>query len=538
MSRKRDKPSKSKKNNGGVNDYSQRMSRLKSQALVRVAQTAFDNNLYFQSAALLEKALRRDPANVRLMADLALVRGKMRDYAEAEELLDRAAKLAPRQPSTLCMIAKVYATIARPEQATDYYRRALALNAGTSSAVETLVDLSALYERRHLLDEARQLIDDALERDPAHEKARLQQAVIDRRSGDLDRCESRLRALLGAAQCSVQISSSAWHELGQLLDSVNRFDEAFQATLNAKQSTHAESTKAHLANEYAQAQNYQLLQALSAQHYDHWAALAEDDAPYRCALMTSYPRSGTTLAEQVLDSHDDFVSADEFDVMDQWVFRPIVQRFPANTPLLDIIEKVPAPVRHEARSTYWQRSENIFGEPIGNRMMLDKNPALTQLLPWINWAFPEMRLLIALRDPRDVVLSCFMQNVQPNMVSVNWSSLDRAAAHYAQTMKTWLKIRELTRSKWLEFRYEDMVENLEAEAHRLLNFLDLPWDSRVLKFHERARQKTVRSPTYAAVTKPVYRGSIGRWKNYSQHFERAGITLTPFLKEFGYDKGL
>jgi hypothetical protein len=156
------------------------------------------------------------------------------------------------------------------------------------------------------------------------------------------------------------------------------------------------------------------------------------------------------------------------------------------------------------------------------------------MLPFVNWAFPEMKMLIALRDPRDVVLSCFMQKVSLTPISVNWLSLSAAADYYARVMKTWLAVRPLTTGTWIEFRYEDVVADLEREARKMLNFLGLPWDDKVLKFYEHAREKVVRSPTYAAVTQPVYHKSIGRWQNYARHFESILPTLQPCIKEFGY----
>ena len=173
----------------------------------------------------------------------------------------------------------------------------------------------------------------------------------------------------------------------------------------------------------------------------------------------------------------------------------------------------------EARATYWQQTEAIFDEPIGERMLLDKNPGMMIMLPVVNWAFPEMKMLIALRDPRDVVLSCFMQKVPLTPISSNWLSLADAAEYYARVMQTWLAVRPLTTGPWLEFRYEDVVADLEREARRILDFLGLPWDEKVLKFYEHAREKMVRSPTYKDVTQPVYHKSIGRWQHYAEHFE-------------------
>jgi hypothetical protein len=102
-------------------------------------------------------------------------------------------------------------------------------------------------------------------------------------------------------------------------------------------------------------------------------------------------------------------------------------------------------------------------------------------------------------------------------------------------MKTWLTIRGLMQpSDWTEFRYEDLVADLEREARRILEFLGLPWDDKVLQFYEHARQKMVRSPTYKDVTQPVYHKSVGRWRHYARHFEPVLEKLEPYVKEFGY----
>jgi hypothetical protein len=280
--------------------------------------------------------------------------------------------------------------------------------------------------------------------------------------------------------------------------------------------------------------NEQLLASLDEACYARWRELAQKDSPYRFAVLTSHPRSGTTLVEQVLDSHNDLKSADEFDVFSQWIHAPLFRRFRPGTPVLTVLERVPPAVRQEARATYWRQTEAIFDEPIGSRMLLDKNPGMTILLPIINWAFPEMKTLIALRDPRDVVLSCFMQKVPLTPISSNWLELEDAAEYYIRAMQTWLAVRQLTSGSWLEFRYEDVVADLEREARKILEFLGLPWDERVLKFYEHAREKIVRSPTYKDVTQPVYHKSVGRWQHYARHFEPVLDKLAPFVKEFGY----
>jgi tetratricopeptide (TPR) repeat protein len=515
-------------------DYSQRMSQLKAKALAKVAGQAWAVNERFKTITLLAEALRRDPRNPDILISLATACGQQRYYDKAEELLSRALELAPRKASLYRRVAQAYATIDRPERAVECYRRSLELNRDTSVTVPTLLELAGLYERRHELDEARAVVEEALARAPDNADALLQRAVLDRRRGESAAAEAGLRSLAGDTTRIWQIRAQACYELAQLLDEAQQYDAAFDALLAGKKLIAPHAGPVRQQNHYTLLKNQQLIESLDKSCYERWQQLAEKDSPYRIAALTSHPRSGTTLIEQVLDSHDELISADEFDVFTQWIHQPIVRKFRFDTPLLAVFDNVPPAVRQQARATYWQQTEAIFDEPIGQRMLLDKNPGMMILLPEINWAFPEMKLLIALRDPRDVVLSCFMQKVPLTPISANWLSLAGTAEYYARCMKTWLTVRSLTPGPWLEFRYEDVVADLQREARKILEFLGLPWDERVLQFYEHARQKIVRSPTYRDVTQPVYHKSIGRWQHYARHFEPILETLEPYIKEFGY----
>jgi tetratricopeptide (TPR) repeat protein len=515
-------------------DYSQRMNRLKARALTHVAQQAWSQELRYKSIPLLTEALRRDPANPDIILSLATACGKQRFYEKAEELLGRLLELSPRKAAIYRRVAQTYVMIERPERAVECYRRSLELNRDNSATVPTLLELAQMYERFHQLEEARAVVDEALRHDPANADGQLQQAILDRRRGATEQAENRLRLLVTNIAIKPHLRTLAWYELAQLLDDHERYDEAFEALVNAKQLVAPHAAKFREQNQATLLRNEQLLSSLDEACFTRWRELAEKDSPYRFAVLTSHPRSGTTLIEQVLDSHDELKSADEFDVFSQWIHAPLFRRFRPGTPVLTVLERVPPAVRQEARATYWRQTEAIFNEPIAGRMLLDKNPGMTILLPVINWAFPEMKILIALRDPRDVVLSCFMQKVPLTPISSNWLTLADAASYYARTMQTWLAVRSLTSSPWLEFRYEDVVADLEREARKILDFLGLPWDDRVLKFYEHARAKIVRSPTYQDVTQPVYHKSVGRWQHYAQHFEPVLETLAPYVREFSY----
>jgi len=515
---------------------SQRMNQLKAKALTKVAGQAWALNQRHQTIALLTEALRREPTNTSTLLNLATAYGRQRHYDKAEELLRRLLELAPRKASLCHQAAQVYASIDRPQRAVECYRRCLDLYREKSKTVPALVELAALHERRHELGEARDALAEALSLDPQSEGALLQRAILQRRGLEITQAESTLRALVDDASRSPATRAQAWYELAHLLDDSERYDEAFSALESAKRLAKPFAAPHVRENELTLSKNREMVEQLDQSYYDRWKAAADTDSPYRFAVLTSHPRSGTTLIEQVLDSHQQAISADEFDVITHWIYLPIMSRFPLSQSVLSILDRVPPAVRQQARDSYWRQTEAIFAQPIGERLLVDKNPAITLILPVINWAFPEAKMLIALRDPRDVILSCFMQRLQPNPITINWLSLSSAADFYAQMMQTWLKVREFTAGSWIEFRYEDVVVDLEGQARRILEFLGLPWDDKVLKFYEHARDKMVRSPTYQDVTQPVYQGSVGRWQNYAKHLEPVMHKLEPFITAFGYEK--
>jgi hypothetical protein len=168
------------------------------------------------------------------------------------------------------------------------------------------------------------------------------------------------------------------------------------------------------------------------------------------------------------------------------------------------------------------------------KLLLDKNPSPTMSLHvWLR-LFPELKVIIALRDPRDVVLSCFFLNIMLNATNVNFLSLDRTVKHYGDLMDVWLRFRECGEFDWIETRYEDVVEKLEPEGRRVTNFLGLTWHPEQSRYYESSRQKFLHAPTYHDVTQPIYRRAVGRWQRYAESLEPLQEKLAPYCRAFGY----
>jgi len=145
-----------------------------------------------------------------------------------------------------------------------------------------------------------------------------------------------------------------------------------------------------------------------------------------------------------------------------------------------------------------------------------------------------MPVLIMLRDPRDVIISCYFQNILLNTTNANFLSFERIAKHYADLMEVWLAVRQWKRLPWLEVRYEDLVARLISEGRRATEFLSLCWDTEQERFFEKSRTKQLYSPNYVEVTRPVYSDAVGRWRVYEEYLAPILPSLEPYCQRFGY----
>jgi hypothetical protein len=187
-----------------------------------------------------------------------------------------------------------------------------------------------------------------------------------------------------------------------------------------------------------------------------------------------------------------------------------------------------------ARLAYFEAVQSMLGEAIGSRLHIDKNPAMNLMIPPMRRVFPELKLIVALRDPRDVIVSCYLRYLPINPVSVCFLTLERTVDRYRLDMGAWLKMRDMIDS-WIEVRYEQIVADLRKEAVRLFETLELPWDESVMAYRERARRKPVLSPTYEEVARPIFTSSVGRWQNYERHLAPEITKLMPLVKALGYE---
>ena len=445
----------------------------------------------------------------------------------ADQCWQKALGLAPGNADLIGMIGHQYQGMRQPEKAGACFAQAAA---AAPRSINPRISLAVLLEKSHRLEEARAAVEECLAIDPKDDQARYFSAVLDRRQGQLEsRRNPAPRPHRLPAQASVR---SLRLPLRTGPDSrparpVRRGDAAAGRG-------EADCGRPHGYRSFAQKLRpgrgkRAALHSQPAQNHSPHLGSSTSPKPSASripplAFLGGHPRSGTTLLEQVLDAHPGVAALDE-----PTAFLDLLQ------PEFHKSKELSSARLNTLRRLYTQALLREAGPAATGKLLLDKNPSPTARMPlWLK-VFPELRVLIALRDPRDVVLSCYFQNIPLNAANVNFLSFERLARHYADLMDIWLAVREWEGFAWLEVRYEDTVADLEKEGRRVTEFLALAWHEDQVRFYEKSRTKQLYSPTYQDVTRPVYSRSVARWRAYEKHLAPILPALEPYCRTFGYE---
>jgi tetratricopeptide (TPR) repeat protein len=481
---------------------------------------------FARALACYEGLVRKAPGSSVIWFEYGNAASGLHKLDLAATAWNRAIELAPNNAELVAMVGHRYQGLRWPVQARDHFRRAAAAD---PRAINPRISLAVLLEQSHQLAGARQAVEECLAIEPRDDQARYFQAVLDRREGHLAQAETRLRELLSSEPKHPYVRYACRYELAQVLDRTERFDEAMQFLLEAKRLVRSLTDTELLLRGYdVNAQSARrFTESQPRDIFQTWANFFPEnkrEVQRPIAFLGGHPQSGTTLLEQILDAHPKIAALDE------------------PTAFLDVLHpaflksKEHSSARLNAlRRAYFEAIDRELGGPSQSKMVIDKNPSPTARLPiWLR-VFPELRIIIALRDPRDVILSCFFQNIPLNAVNVNFLSFERLAKHYRDLMDIWFTVREWPGFHWIEARYEDIVAGLEKEGGRVTRFLGLEWDEQQKEFYAKSRQKQMYSPTYQDVTRPVYTRSIARWRAYEKHLAPILPQLKPYWERLGYD---
>jgi tetratricopeptide (TPR) repeat protein len=457
-------------------------------------------------------------------------------HSEAEDMLQRALEACGDDPESRSLVAQTYRLIQRPLIAIQLLE---SLRADHGLSPPLLGELAILYEQTNQTAAALTTIRECVDRAPGQLEPQLVLARILRETGDLQSARELLEAMLARSDAAPLLSIRARTELGQLYDAQGNYAAAVAVVEPAKQMLRATNSAQRLADR-ATAINRTLRQ-LYAELDDATVETWRDETPVAdpryagIGHLIGFPRTGTTLLEQILAAHPDLVVSAETSVFSHEIFPQMLRTDDRAKLSLAPLKNLSVGRLSELRTRYLDCLQAVRGEAFDGRWHLDKNPNHTSLSVGLFRLFPEAKFVFAVRDPRDVMVSAYLHFFPLTEFSAMLLSWQGCCEQYCADMDLWLAMRDRLAGQAIQVRYEDVVDRPLEEGRRVLEFLGLGWHDAVANYRQKLEGKFVFSPSYVAVRRPIHRRAMGRWRNYARYLEPLQAQLEPYCKEFGYE---
>lgn len=388
--------------------------------------------------------------------------------------------------------------------------------------------LATLYEKANELNNAWATATLGLKMFPDDPLLSLAMARCERRAGKAAQAFSRLKGAVEKTENPL-LRTQMLFQLGAVHDQLGDVDKAFAAYTEAKRE--AAGLGGAEADPDVPLRFIRKMTGLELKRLPRFSAdMGTGDRPKAIAFLIGFPRSGTTLLNQVLDSHPGIVTLEEKPAL-ALSLKPLEawgKPYPEGLPGLTAAEV------GEMRKTYLAAAHEFaeFGE---DQVLVDKLPLNLIHLPLALALFPDAKIILALRHPLGCALSCFMHSFRPNNAMVHMLSLDDITGLYRRVMDLWQKFSDEGAFSNHQVRYENVVGDLEGEAKKLCRFLNVEWSPAMLQYHRHARAKgLINTPSYHQVVQPLYADSTERWRRYHKHLAPYAERLAPYAERFGY----
>jgi Flp pilus assembly protein TadD len=474
------------------------------------------------------------PADAAAHNALGLCLRQVERHAEALSRFDQAIALSPAFAGAHTARGATLEALGRLPEADAAFRAALALQPDNIGA---LAGLANLMSRRGAHAEARPLAMQVLAAQPGFPDAVNVLVAADLAEGDLASAQQRLAALITDSRLTPQQLALAHGLMGDVLDAQDRVPEAFTAYAACNMGlwrTYAPTYGAPpTALEFAQA----MIARLDRIPAEAWRAdggslsdgVALPDGVGGHVFLLGFPRSGTTLLEQVLASHPDVEALEERETL-----ADALRAFLATPEDLDRLAQANEADLDALRAAYWARVR-AEGARIDGKVFVDKHPLNTLKLPLIAKLFPDAKILFARRDPRDVVLSCYRRRFAMSGSAYQLLTLPGVAAYYDAAMQIAQRLEPALGPRTLVVRHEALIAGFDAVVGEVCAFLGLGWTEALRGFSERTKDRGIATPSGAQLAGGLSAEGVGQWRRYRQQMAPALPRLSPWVERFGYD---
>jgi len=486
---------------------------------------------YVQAIDHLKKALSLDSRDQDTLLSLSLVSKQAGDVQEAEKFLLEIERINPGQTQTQLELASLYQKFGWLDKMEQACVQASKLEPENPKVFETW----AKYEEgRHRLDRAEELLGQAETLGlPPHNllRARIARRQKNWEQARQEMLEIDLDSLEGEDQYKY------FYDKGSVLDKLGEYDAAWAAFSEGAEK------RIQLDNvNYKSSEQKTYIDRLSTyftkERLAHLGEIARNqELPGEGAkpiFIVGFPRSGTTLLEQILCSHPNISAGDELPYIREIgaMFCVGVNDNKTWPECLDALSEADLKNKlNEMRRFYLDQVSKLQVVDMEGHYFTDKMPLNLVSIPLIHLLFPDSPIVHIVRNPVDACVSnyfsCFGSSNQHAL------NIKDAAEYFRMTYEFANTIRERNNGlKYLQIRYEDLVADTESNIRKVIEFIGEPWDDACLNYQ--STKRVSRTISYDQVTQSIYQSSVERYRHYNKYLVEAIKILRPIMDELDY----
>jgi tetratricopeptide (TPR) repeat protein len=482
-----------------------------------IAEVHYNFASVLQRLARYEDAIRHYRTALKLRPDLTRVYGNLGRalfslgrWQEALESVQRGITFEPTSVQLHHAMGLILKELERYQESLLSFEKALALDPNDLASMANKGTLLQILGR---LDDARAVIKQVIAREPNNSAYYFKLSTITQFKDGDPHIAAMERLLLPGTESRPEEDQINLHfALAKAYRDIGKPAQSFRHLVqgNALRRHHidyVENAVIDRIDRICQVFTPELMKAKAGQ----------GSPSHKPIFIIGMPRSGTTLLEQILGSHPQVTPLGERDAFEKAV---LTLTSPGAAEYPDFIANV-TPKQVGAIGAAYLESMCALA-PVADRF-IDKLPSNYMYAGLIHLALPHARIIHSRRDPIDTCISCFstsFSRAQP--FAFELAELGRYYRAYERLMDHWRRV--LPPSSMLEVQYEDVVNDIEGQARRIVAYCGLEWDQTCLAFHK--LERAVLTASVAQVRQPIYRSSIGRWREYAEQ-------LGPLLAALG-----
>tara|TARA_B100000900_G_scaffold414772_1_gene442433 strand:+ start:470 stop:2044 length:1575 start_codon:yes stop_codon:yes gene_type:complete len=236
-----------------------------------------------------------------------------------------------------------------------------------------------------------------------------------------------------------------------------------------------------------------------------------DPREEKIIFILGMPRSGTTLAEQIISSHKEVQGAGELNYISEAIENVFKNNINKDLPLWKIFKNINEISPNNLLKMQSEYSDKLKLHNFTKRIITDKAPLNFRWIGFIKKIFPNSKIIHCKRSPMDICFSNYKNSFSAGSLGFcyNLSKLGTFYNLYNDLMQFW---DTKYKNQIYQLSYENLINNKEKEIKELLKFCDLDWDENCLNPHQ--NKKPVATASLAQVRSPMYKSSIEKWRNF------------------------